>query len=87
MLCLETTPQQVQALQDALKKYLSEETKIQNHTVVFNDIRSQGFVVFVEFFTPPLPWPEFTAVRQSLNYFALNTMQQLQIEVAADGKR
>lgn len=86
MLSLQTPPPKIAALQDELKRYLSEHQKIDGYTVLFNDIRVQAFVLFIEFFTSTIPWPEFTAVKQELNYFALNTMEKLDIKIAAEGK-
>lgn len=86
MLSLQTPPQKIEALQNELKKYLSEQEKIAAYTVLFNDIRLQAFVLFIEFFTPNMAWPEFTAIKQSLNYFALNTMEKLEVKIAAEGK-
>jgi len=54
--------------------------------VLFNDIRVQAFIVFIEFFTPSIPWNEFTSLKQQLNFFILQTMEHLEIKIAAEGK-
>lgn len=86
LLSLQTPPQKIEALQAEVKKHLAEQKQIQSYTVLFNDIRVQSFVLFIEFFTPNMPWPEFTATRQSLNYFVLQAMERLDIKIAAEGK-
>jgi MscS family membrane protein len=76
---LETTPAQIERLTAALKAFITSEPRISNHTILFNDIRQQGHVIFIEYFTPPIPWPEFTAIRQKVNFFALKTVEELGI--------
>jgi MscS family membrane protein len=86
MLHLETPTDKIEALQAEVKRFLSEQKQVQAFNVLLNDIRIQGFVLFIEFFTPNMPWPEFTALKQSLNYFILKTMEQQEIRIATDGK-
>lgn len=81
LLKLDAKPAQLTELTDALKKYLAGIREVQGFSVLFNDIRVQGYVVFVEYFTPNMPWPQFTAIRQSINFFALQKMEELGLEV------
>lgn len=83
---LQTPPSKIQQLLDEIKKHLSETKEIQSYNVLFNDIRVQAFIVFVEFFTPTMPWNEFTQVKQRINFFILQTMEQLEIKITAEGK-
>lgn len=83
---LQTPPAKIQALLDEIRRYLSEIKEIQSYNVLFNDIRVQAFIVFVEFFTPNMPWNEFTATRQKINFFILQTMEKLEIKITAEGK-
>jgi MscS family membrane protein len=80
---LHTTPGQIEQLTVALKTFIASEPRISSHTILFNDIRQQGHLVFVEYFTPPMAWPEFTAIRQRVNFFALRTIEDLEITLAA----
>lgn len=80
-----TPPEKIAALTDALKKHLGSVREVQSYNVLFNDIRQQSYVIFVEFFTPNMPWNSFTAIKQQLNFFALETMRSNGIRVA-DGK-
>jgi MscS family membrane protein len=83
---LETTPVKIQQLLEEVRKYLSEIQEVQSSNVLFNDIRVQAFIVFIEFFTPNIPWGEFTSIKQKLNFFILQTMERLEVKIAAEGK-
>ena len=83
---LQTPPAKINELTAEIKTFLSSIPEVQTHTVLFNEIRVQAYLVFIEFFTPPIPWPEFTAIRQRLNFHILQTMERLEIKVAAEGK-
>jgi MscS family membrane protein len=83
---LQTSPVKIQQLLDETRKYLATIPEIQSSNVLFNDIRVQAFIVFIEFFTPNIPWNEFTSIRQKLNFFILQTMEKLEIKIAAEGK-
>lgn len=82
---LQTPPVKIQELIDAISKYLSGVKEIQSSNVLFNDIRVQAFIVFVEFFTPNMAWNDFTAIKQQLNFFILQTMERLEIKITAEG--
>jgi MscS family membrane protein len=81
---LSTPPAKIEQLISETKGYLSTIGEVSGHTVLFNDIKLQAFIVFVEFFTPPLEWGRFTAIRQGLNFFVLQTMEKLEIRIAAE---
>jgi MscS family membrane protein len=83
---LQTPPDKIEALIAATKGHLSKVEEIQNFNVLFNDIRLQAFIVFVEFFTRPIEWNRFTQIKQELNLFVLQTMEKLEIKIAAEGK-
>lgn len=82
---LQTPPAKIQQLLEEIRKYLSGVKEVQSSNVLFNDIRVQAFIVFVEFFTPNMNWNEFTAIKQDLNFFILQTMERLEIKIAAEG--
>jgi MscS family membrane protein len=81
-----TTSVQMENLLAAVKGYLASVSEIENSNVLFNDIRIHGFLVFIEFFTPPLPWPQFTAIRQGVNLFVLQKVDELGIALTYDTK-
>lgn len=83
---LQTPPAKIQQLSDAVKNYMVSIPEIQASNILFNDIRVQAFIIFIEFFTPNMEWARFTAIRQNLNYFILNKMEELEIRIAAEGK-
>jgi MscS family membrane protein len=83
---LQTHPAKIQQLLEEVRKYLAGIQEVQSSNVLFNDIRVQAFIVFIEFFTPNIPWGEFTSVKQKLNFFILQTMERLEIKIAAEGK-
>ena len=83
---LETPPAKINELTAEIKGFLSTIPEIQSHSVLFNEIKVQAYLVFIEFFTPPIPWPEFTAIRQTLNFHILQTMERMEIRIAAEGK-
>lgn len=83
---LQTPPAKIEELIAEVQGFLSKIEKVQSYNVLFNDIRLQSFVIFIEFFTPPIAWAEFTSIKQQLNLFVLQTMERLDIRIAAEGK-
>lgn len=69
-----------------IRRFLSTVPEIQTQTVLFNEIRAQAYGVFIEFFTPPLEWKKFTDIKQQVNFHILQTMDQLEIRMAGEGK-
>ena len=83
---LQTAPEKIEELIKAIKEYLAKTKEVQSFNVLFTDIRVQAFIVLVEIFTPPIEWNQFTAIKQQLNLFVLQTMEGLDIKLAAEGK-
>lgn len=83
---LQTPFTKISELTGEIKAFLSTIPEIQTQTVLFNDIKLQAYVVFIEFFTPPIAWTDFTAIKQRVNFHILQTMDQLDIKIAAEGK-
>lgn len=81
---LHTPPQRIDELITETKAYLSAIKEVQSFNVLFNDIRVQGYLVFVEFFTPPIAWGQFTDIRQRVNFFILQTMERLEIKIQVE---
>ena len=83
---LQSPAGKIQQLLEEVRNYLSQIKEVQSSNVLFNDIRVQAFIVFIEFFTPNIPWGEFTSIKQKLNFFILQTMEKLEIKITAEGK-
>ena len=83
---LQTTPDKIERLIGELKSYLSGIEEVQSSNVLFNDIRIQAYVVLVEFFTLPIEWKRFTAIKQGLNLHTLQTLERLHIKIAAQNQ-
>lgn len=83
---LQTPTAKINELITEIKSFLSSIPEIQTQTVLFNDIRVQAYIVFIEFYTPPIEWPRFTEIKQRINFHILQTMDKLQIKLAAEGK-
>jgi MscS family membrane protein len=83
---LETSPGKIESLIREIKTYLAKPGEISTFNVIFNDIRMQAFIVTIEFFTMPIETAKFTVIRQALNLFVLQTMERLEIRIAAEGK-
>jgi MscS family membrane protein len=83
---LTTPPAKMQQLIAAIKGFLAGNEKVQAHNELLTDIRLQAFIIFIEFFTPNMEWSAFTALKQELNFFILETMDRLEIKIAAEGK-
>src|SRR5215204_3658567 len=73
---LQTPPQKIDQLIAEIKNHLITIKEVQGYNVLFNDIRVQAFIVFIEFFTPPIEWNRFTAIKQQINFFILQTMEK-----------
>lgn len=82
----ETPTEKIEELSAEIKKYLQSIHEVSSYNVLLNDIRVQGFLLFIEFFTPPIAWNDFTAVRQKINFFILKTMEKLEIKIATEVK-
>lgn len=83
---LQTPTAKINELISEIKAFLSSIPEVQTQTVLLNDIRAQAYIVFVEFFTPPLEMPPFNEIKQRINFHILQTMDKLEIKLAAEGK-
>ena len=83
---LQTPTAKIDELIAEIKQYLSTIPEIQTRNVLFNDIRVQAYIIFIEFFTPPIEWALFTDIKQRINFHILQTMDRLEIKIAAEGK-
>ncbi|HYO22025.1 MAG TPA: mechanosensitive ion channel domain-containing protein [Flavisolibacter sp.] len=83
---LQTPTPKIHELVTEIRQYLSTVPEIQTHNVLFTDIRLQAYIIFIEFFTPPIDWNVFTDIKQRINFHILQTMDRLEIKIAAEGK-
>jgi len=83
---LSTPTPKINELVIEVRQYLSTIPEIQAHNVLFNDIKVQSYIIFIEFFTPPIDWKLFTAIKERINFHILQTMDRLEIRIAAEGK-
>jgi MscS family membrane protein len=83
---LQTPPDKIETLLGELKAYISKVDEVQNYNVLFNEIRMQAYIVLVEFFTLPIEGSRFTAIKQALNLFVLQTLEKHDIRLAAQGQ-
>lgn len=77
----QTSPAQLEQLITEIKTFIAGINEIQSHNVVFNDIRGQAYIIFIEFFTANIAWNRFTGIKHRVNFFILQTMERLQIKI------
>jgi MscS family membrane protein len=80
---VQTEPLKIQALIRDTKEFLKGIEEIENHAVLFNDIKIPSFVIFIEFFTIPIEWNRFLEIKEQLNFFVLDRMEKLEIRIAS----
>ena len=80
----DTPPAKIEELSAEIKNYLESVVEVTSYNVLLNDIRVQGFLLFIEFLTPPMAWNDFTAIRQKINFYILKTMERLEIKIATE---
>lgn len=83
---LQTPTGKINDLLLEVRKFIAAIPEVQSSNVLFNDIRVQAYVVFIEFYTPPIEWSQFTDIKQRINFFILQTMDRLEVKIAAEGK-
>lgn len=83
---LQTPTAKINELITDIKQYMASVPEVQTHNVLFNDIRVQAYIIFIEYFTPPIDGQLFNDIKQGINFHILQTMDRLQIKIAAEGK-
>jgi MscS family membrane protein len=83
---LDTPSAKLEELTSELRKFLSSVKEIEVYNVLFLDINLQAYTIMVEFYIPAAYLKDFNSVRQRLNFFALQTIERLQIKIAGLGK-
>lgn len=79
---LQTASEKIEAAMAALRKHLGEITDIETFTVLLSDINAGAIVLHIEFFTMHIDIASFNNMRQSLNLYALQTLEVLDIKIA-----
>lgn len=56
---------------------------VENYSVFLADINKNAYWITVEFFTAPIPIPDFNAIRQQINIDIIRLMENMQIRLAS----
>jgi MscS family membrane protein len=80
-LSLSTTPEQLDTAIAGIKKLLVRD-KVEKSNAWLNDITATAFLVNVDYFTSPLPFDDFNAVKQLINLDVLRLLSDLGIAIA-----
>lgn len=83
---LDTPSEKLEALMAELRNYLGKVEEVEVFHVWFQDINIHAYVIQVEFFVPAAYVSKFNQLRQQLNLFALQTIENLQIKIAGSAK-
>ena len=79
---LQTHSSKIEMFLEELRHQLANITEVENFTVLLSDIHSGAVVLHIEFFTMPIDMARFNDIRQSLNLFALKTLESMDIKIA-----
>ena len=83
---LETPSQKMAAVMEELRTFLSGVKEVELYNVLFLDINIQAYTIQVEFFIPAAYLSRFNEIKQKVNLFALNLIEQNEIKIAGTGK-
>jgi MscS family membrane protein len=78
---LSTSSSHLELLINGIKKILKHD-EIESATVMMNDISANAFLINVDYFTGPLTYLEFVAVKEEINLKVLKLMEELEIKIA-----
>lgn len=78
---LSTSSSNLELLVNGIKKILQHK-EIETAIVIMNDISATGFLINADYFTGPLTYLEFIAVKEEINLKVLKLMEELEIEIA-----
>lgn len=81
---VQTPVDKVEELIRSIRNYLDAEKEISPFTVAMMDIRTQAFIILVEYFTPPMAMDVFVDKREKLYLFILQEMDRLGIRHATE---
>ncbi|MDE3235048.1 MAG: mechanosensitive ion channel [Bacteroidota bacterium] len=81
---ISTSKTQIKQLVAAVKEYLQQKEAVENNTVFFADTGKNAHVIAIDCFTTiAQPIEAFNALREDINLYIIELMEQLQIELAA----
>jgi MscS family membrane protein len=80
-LSLGSSPEQVEQLLAEIKR-ITTQPLIINKIIQLSDIATNAYIVTVEYYTGAIPFPDFVAVRQQVNFDIIKAMALLKIELA-----
>lgn len=78
---LGTTAEQLEALLNEIKR-ITTQPLIINKLIQLNDIATNAYIITVEYYTGAIPFPDFVAVKEQVNFNVIRAMAALQIELA-----
>lgn len=78
-----TTRGAVNDLVLAIENFLRNKDKIENHSVFLADISKNALIVQVDFFTAPIPFEDFNALRQDVNLNIIDLLSEMNIQLAS----
>jgi len=78
---LSTSAEQLDTAIAGIKKILVKD-KVENGNAYLNDISGTAFLVNVDYFTSPVPFDEFNAIKQQVNLDVLKLLAKLDINIA-----
>ncbi|GAA4320605.1 mechanosensitive ion channel family protein [Flaviaesturariibacter amylovorans] len=81
---VQSTPAQLEALLTATKGFLTDTKDIHTHSIALSDIRTNAYLIAIEYFTAPIEWPRFMSIKQELNFFVLRKMEELDLKPAGE---
>jgi MscS family membrane protein len=83
---LATPSQKIEVVMEELRNYLKSIKEIESYHVLFLDINVQAYVIQVEFFIPNAYLSQFNNIRQQVNLYALQLIEQHGLKIAGSGK-
>jgi MscS family membrane protein len=75
----------IQAFVDDCRKLLTDTAEISDATVFLNDISGTAYQVNIDYFSAPIPLPQFNEIKQRLNLVILNYIESRKIVIAGSG--
>jgi len=79
---LQTPSEKIKQLLTTVKNYLSKIEDLQSWNVLVEDINQQAIILHLECFTLPIEMAQFLSLKQSINLFALETLEEMDIKIA-----
>lgn len=80
-LSLQTPSEKVEVAMSELKTYLSKIEDLLSYNVMLSDINAQALVIHIDFSTLPIDINRFNAIKQEVNFFAIQTLEKLDIKI------